>query len=156
PLTAIYAVKDDPKQATPIHLLFKGDYQQPLDAVGARPLGVLLPPDTPEEPITTDHPRTRLADWLIDPANPLPAGVMVNRIWQFHFGRGIVSTANDFGRMGGRPSHPELLDYLANQYVENGWHMKPIHRMILLSSAYRQSSSSPIETVAMTKDADDA
>ena len=90
------------------------------------------------------------------PANPLTARVMVNRIWQYHFGRGIVSTPNDFGRMGGRPSNPELLDYLANQYVANGWQMKPLHRMILLSSAYRQASESPMEKVAMEKDSENA
>ena len=81
---------------------------------------------------------------------------MVNRLWQYHFGRGIVSTANDFGRMGGPPSNPELLDYLANQFVEGGWQMKPIHRMILLSSAWRQASASPIEKAAMDKDADNS
>ena len=79
---------------------------------------------------------------------------MVNRVWEYHFGRGLVSTPNDFGRMGGRPSHPELLDYLANQYVANGWHMKPLHRMIMLSSAYRQSSDSPVEKPAMEKDSE--
>ena len=81
---------------------------------------------------------------------------MVNRIWQYHFGRGIVSTPNDFGRMGTRPSNPELLDWLANRFVEGGWKMKPLHRMILLSSAYRQSSHSPIEKVAMEKDPENA
>ncbi len=156
PMTAIYAIKDDPKQATPLHLLFHGDYLAPGDRVEARPLGVLLPDNTPEEPVTMETPRLKLANWLIDPANPLPARVMVNRIWQYHFGRGIVSTANDFGRMGGRPSHPELLDYLANRFVESGWQMKPIHRMILLSSAYRQASESPLEKVATEKDADNA
>ena len=156
PMTAIYAVKDDPKQVSPIHLLFKGDYLQPLDSVGARPLGILLPEGTPEEPVSTDHPRLKLANWLIDPANPLPSRVMVNRIWQYHFGRGIVSTANDFGRMGGKPSNPELLDYLANRFIEGGWQMKPIHRMILLSSAYRQASESPLEKVAMEKDAENS
>ena len=156
PLTAIYAVKDDPKQATPVHLLFKGDYLQPLDSVGARPLGILLPDNAPEDPITVEHPRLKLANWLADPANPLTARVMVNRIWQYHFGRGIVSTANDFGRMGGKPSNPALLDYLANRFVEGGWQMKPIHRLILLSSAYRQASESPMEQVAAEKDADNA
>ena len=121
PLTAIYAVKDDPKQATPIHTLFHGDYLHPRETVGARPLGILLPEDAPEDPITMEKPRLKLANWLVDPDNPLTARVMVNRIWQYHFGRGIVSTANDFGRMGGKPSNPELLDYLANQYVEGGW-----------------------------------
>jgi hypothetical protein len=92
----------------------------------------------------------------VNPDNPLTARVMVNRLWQYHFGRGIVSTANDFGRMGGKPSHPELLDYLANQFVANGWEMKPLHRMILLSSAYRQASESPIENTAMAKDSENA
>jgi hypothetical protein len=145
PLTAIYAVKDAPKEATPIHTLFHGEYLDPRETVGARPLGVLLPDSTPEEPTTTEKPRLKLANWIVDPENPLTARVMVNRIWQYHFGRGIVSTANDFGRMGGKPSHPELLDYLANQFIASGWQMKPLHRMILLSSAYRQSSESPNE-----------
>jgi Protein of unknown function (DUF1553)/Protein of unknown function (DUF1549) len=156
PLTAIYAVKNDPKQASPVHLLFKGDYLQPLDSVGARPLGVLLPDNAPEDPITVENPRTKLANWLADPANPLTARVMVNRLWEYHFGRGIVSTPNDFGLMGGRPSNPELLDYLANRFVEGGWKMKAIHRMILLSSAYQQASASPIEKIAAEKDAENA
>jgi len=152
PLTAIYAVKDNPKQATPLHTLFHGDYLDPREAVGARPLGILVPEDAPEEPVTIEKPRLKLAEWLVDPANPLPARVMVNRIWQYHFGRGIVSTANDFGRMGGKPSNPDLLDYLANQYIANGWQMKPLHRMIMLSNAYRQASQSPTEKLAIEKD----
>ena len=116
-----------------------------MTRVGARPLGILLPEAAPEEPDRHENPRLKLANWIADPANPLTARVMVNRIWQYHFGRGIVYTANDFGRMGTRPSNPELLDYLANRYVASGWKMKPIHRMILLSSAYRQSSMSPLE-----------
>jgi len=156
PLTAIYAVKDAPKNATPIHTLFHGEYLDPRESVGARPLGVLLPDNTPEEPIVTETPRLKLANWIVNQDNPLTARVMVNRIWQYHFGRGIVSTANDFGRMGGKPSHPELLDYLANQYVANGWQMKPLHRLILLSSAYRQASESPLEKIAMEKDAENS
>jgi hypothetical protein len=82
---------------------------------------------------------------------------MVNRVWQYHFGRGIVSTANDFGRMGAKPSNPELLDYLANQYIAGGWQMKPMHRMIMLSSAYRQASQSrALEKVASEKDPENA
>lgn len=156
PLTAIYAVKDATKEATPIHTLFHGDYLDPRESVGARPLGVLLPENAPEEPVATETPRLKLADWIANPENPLTARVMVNRIWQYHFGRGIVSTANDFGRMGGRPSHPELLDFLANQYIAGEWRMKPLHRMILLSSAYRQASDSPIEKIAMEKDGENA
>jgi Protein of unknown function (DUF1553) len=81
---------------------------------------------------------------------------MVNRIWQYHFGAGLVSTPNDFGRMGTRPSNPELLDWLASRFVEGGWRIKPLHRMILLSSAYRQSSISPMEKIAMEKDSENA
>jgi hypothetical protein len=85
--------------------------------------------------------RSVLAAWLTDPKNPLPARVMVNRIWHYHFGRGIVATPGDFGLMGSRPSHPELLDYLASTLVENGWSMKKLHRVILLSNTYQQSSA---------------
>src|SRR5262245_12364042 len=108
PLSSIYTVKDDPKQVTPIHLLRRGDYLAKEAKVGVRPLGILLPEGAPELPLDVEKPRLKLAAWVIDPANPLPTRVMVNRIWQFHFGRGIVSSANDFGRMGTRPSHPEL------------------------------------------------
>jgi hypothetical protein len=77
---------------------------------------------------------------------------MANRLWHYHFGRGIVATPNDFGRMGTRPSHPELLDWLANRLVENGWRLKALHREILLSNTYRQASSSPMESAAKEKD----
>ena len=156
PLPSFYSVTDDATQATPIFTLFHGDYLQPVAKVGARPLGILLPEDIPEEPVDTPKPRLQLANWIVDAANPLTARVMVNRIWQYHFGRGIVATPNDFGRMGVQPSNPDLLDYLANQYVENGWRMKPLHRMVLLSNAYQQSSQSPIEKTAMEKDSENA
>ena len=156
PLPSVYTVTDDPKDTTPIFTLFHGDYLSPTSKVGARPLGVLLDETVPEEPVETASPRLKLANWITDPANPLTARVMVNRIWGYHFGRGIVSTPNDFGRMGGRPSHPELLDFLADQLVANGWKMKPLHRMILLSSTYQQASQSPLEAKAMEKDSDDA
>ena len=84
--------------------------------------------------------RMELAGWLSDPANPLVARVMVNRIWQHHFGKGLVQSPNDFGTRGQRPSHPELLDWLAEQFVKSGWSIKSMHRLILLSSAYRQAS----------------
>jgi hypothetical protein len=117
---------------------------------------VLLPENAPELPLDTAKPRLALAKWITDPANPLTARVIVNRIWGDHFGRAIVATPNDFGRMGVRPSHPELLDWLAGQFVSGGWKMKPIHRMILLSSTYRQSSQSPIATLAKHKDPSNA
>lgn len=152
PLTAMYAVKNDEKTMTPIHMLDRGDYRNKGAKVGMRPPGVLLPDATPEMPPTSEKPRLKLAEWITDPANPLPARVMANRIWGFHFGRPIVATPNDFGRMGTRPTHPELLDWLSNTYVQSGWKMKPLHRMILLSSAYRQSSDSSNEKAYATKD----
>ena len=153
PMTAYYAVSNEPKDMTPIHLLGRGDYRNKGAKVGMRPLGILLPEGEPEMPLDTARPRTKLADWVIAPANPLTARVMVNRVWGYHFGKGLVSTPNDFGRMGVKPTHPELLDFLANQYIAGGWKMKPLHRMMLLSSAYRQASTSPQEKLAATKDA---
>jgi len=156
PLASIYSVTDEPKKASPIQILFHGDYLNPVAKVGVRPLGILLPEGEPEAPIETEQPRLKLAEWITDAKNPLTARVMVNRVWQYHFGAGLVSTPNDFGRMGTRPSNPELMDWLASRFVEGGWHIKPIHRMILLSSAYRQSSISPMEKVAMEKDSENA
>jgi hypothetical protein len=84
--------------------------------------------------------RTELADWLTDPSNPLPARVIVNRVWQWHFGQGLVSTPNNFGKLGSLPTHPELLDYLARRFVDSGWSIKTLQREILLSDAYRRAS----------------
>src|SRR5205823_2313160 len=84
--------------------------------------------------------RLDLAHWLVNPANPLPARVTVNRLWQQHFGRGLVATSDDFGRQGEKPSHQELLDWLANDFATRGWSMKQVHRQIVLSSTYRQSA----------------
>lgn len=91
------------------------------------------------------HPRIALADWITDVehgAGHLLARVIVNRLWQHHFGVGIVATPSDFGQQGARPTHPELLDYLANQLIDSGWRLKPVHRLIMLSSVYRQSGES--------------
>ena len=144
PPAAMYAVKNEVKTMTPIHLLAAGDYRNKGAKVGMRPPGVLLPEDAPELPLDTEKPRQRLAEWITDPANPLPSRVMVNRIWGYHFGRAIVGTPNDFGKMGLKPTHPELLDWLANEYVKGGWQMKPLHRMLMTSSTYRQSSRSAV------------
>jgi hypothetical protein len=84
--------------------------------------------------------RRELADWVADPKNPLTARVMVNRIWQHHFGRGIVRTPANFGTLGERPTHPELLDHLASRFVEAGWSVKAMHRLVMLSRAYQMSS----------------
>lgn len=156
PLASIYSVTDEPQKASPIKILFHGDYLNPVAKVGVRPLGILLPEGTPEAELTVEHPRLSLAEWIVNPANPLTSRVIVNRIWQYHFGQGIVSTANDFGRMGARPSNPELLDWLATRFIEGGWRMKPIHRMILLSSTYQQAATSPVEKQAKETDPENA
>jgi hypothetical protein len=85
--------------------------------------------------------RRALADWIVHPANPLTPRVLVNRLWHHHFGQGIVSTPSDFGLGGGNPSHPELLDWLAAELQRSGWSVKHVHKLILLSAAYRQSST---------------
>jgi hypothetical protein len=93
--------------------------------------GQKLPPDE------TGSGRLRLAQWIADPQNPLTARVMVNRIWAHHFGRGLVATPNDFGKQGKPPTHPELLDWLANRFVESGWSIKEMHRLLLSSRTYQ-------------------
>jgi hypothetical protein len=97
--------------------------------------GKTLPPDE------KGSGRLHLANWVTDSSNPLTARVMVNRIWQYHFGRGIVPTPSDFGRQGQPPTHPELLDYLAKRFVECGWSLKAMHRLLMLSRTYQQSSA---------------
>jgi hypothetical protein len=105
-----------------------------------------------QPPIKEGSGRLQLAEWLASPDNPLPARVTVNRIWQGHFGEGIVRTANNFGIVGERPSHPELLDWLAREFISQGWSIKRMHRLIMLSSAYRMSSE--ITPEKADKDAD--
>jgi hypothetical protein len=112
-------------------------------------------PATSELSPTTPKPRTLLARWLTEPSHPLAARVLVNRLWQYHFGTGIVATPNDFGVNGSRPSHPELLDYLANTLVNSGWRLKPLHRLIVLSSTYRQASHTPDAARGIRIDPDD-
>jgi hypothetical protein len=156
PLPALFSVANDFEKSAPVHVLARGDYRNKGDRVGMRTLGVLLPDGAPELPADMKAPRTALADWVASEGNPLTARVMVNRIWHYHFGRGIVSTPNDFGRMGGRPSNPELLDWLANEFVRSGWRMKPMHKLILMSETYRQSAVSPVEKEASAKDPENA
>ncbi len=122
-----------------IHLLNRGDPEQPKEPVVPAVLSALgdlkLPKESPEQ-----QRRRVLADWIASPQNPLTARVMVNRIWQGHFGTGLVPTPSDFGRMGMKPSHPELLDWLAAEFIRSGWSMKHMHRLIVLSAAYRRAS----------------
>lgn len=122
-----------------IHVLHRGDPEQPKEPVSPATLSVLDGPkwshDMPEA-----QRRLELASWITSPSNPLTSRVMVNRIWQGHFGIGLVETSSDFGKMGAKPSHPELLDWLASQFVEDGWSMKKLHRLIVLSGTYRQGT----------------
>ncbi|HMB72445.1 MAG TPA: DUF1549 domain-containing protein, partial [Gammaproteobacteria bacterium] len=119
----------------PTHVLGRGVYSSPLEAVEPRGLAAVMPWDESLPPN-----RLGLARWLFDPANPLTARVFVNRIWQMHFGRGIVATSEDFGSQGAIPSHPDLLEWLTVEFVESGWDVKALHRTIVMSATYRQSS----------------
>jgi mono/diheme cytochrome c family protein len=141
PPATIPAIWNDSKQRTPIHVLKRGVWENKGEPVGPRPPSVLVADDLPELSPDLPDPRSRLARWLASPEHPLTARVIVNRLWQHHFGMGLVKTVNDFGTKGDRPSHPELLDWLAATLVENGWRFKSIHRLILLSGTYRQSSA---------------
>jgi hypothetical protein len=125
----------------PTHRLARGDATQKREVVApAAPAEfgqrLKLAPDAPEQ-----ERRLALAKWITDPRHPLTARVMVNRLWQYHFGQGIVPTPSDFGLNGGKPSHPELLDWLADDFVAHGWSLKHVHRLIALSATYRQASA---------------
>ncbi len=132
-----------PRQPPLYAVLDRGDYRKPgevvspagLKALSGLPADFGLAPDAPEA-----RRREALARWLTDPRNPLTARVFVNRLWYHHFGQGLVETPSDFGFNGGRPSHPELLDYLASRFMEGGWKVKDMHRLIVNSAAYRQES----------------
>ena len=128
------------------HVLVGGDLQAPGDPVAPGSLAAVarysaLP--AADVPQTTAGRRRALAEWTADPRNPLTARVMVNRIWQYHFGRAIAANPNNFGKMGKKPSHPQLLDWLAGFFIEQGWSVKAVHRVILLSEAYRRSTAHP-------------
>ncbi|MBI1789776.1 MAG: DUF1553 domain-containing protein [Acidobacteria bacterium] len=139
PLQQVYAVT--PQPITPAHLLERGSILKPAAEVtpGALTAVRQLPPDLDSG--ADGERRLALARWITDPRNPLTARVIVNRVWQYHFGQGIVNTPSDFGFNGDRPSHPELLDWLANALVENGWSIRWLERLILSSRAYQQSAA---------------
>ena len=139
------------EQPAPTRALKRGDVKDPgdivapsgLSAIASLPADLGLAPDAPEA-----ERRLRFAAWLADPRNPLPARVMVNRVWQAHFGQGLIATPSDLGASGARPSHPELLDRLASDLVAGGWSLKALHRIIVTSAAYRQSSAPRPEAAA--------
>jgi hypothetical protein len=147
-------------EAPPVFLLNRGNYDAPREKVEPGFLSVLDP--SPAQVIPTSAGsgspgstgrRTALANLIADPNNPLTARVMVNRIWHYHFGRGIVGTPSDFGTQGERPTHPELLDWLAGEFVRQGWSMKAMHRLVVTSRTYQQSSSH--RPAAAAEDPDD-
>mgnify|MGYP003639469239 CR=1 FL=1 len=135
--------------AEPTNFLYRGDPMEeraPVNPGGIAQVGhaLQLASDTPEQ-----QRRVAFANWVADADNPLTARVMVNRIWHYHFGRGIVDTPSDFGAMGSRPSNPELLDWLALTFIQDGWKPKSVHRRILLSQTYRQSSTPREDAMAI-------
>jgi hypothetical protein len=138
------SVLTEPANKIPVTYLFhRGDHKQPKDAIQPGGLSVLGSAEFPakDSNLTTSGRRIAFARWLTSGTNPLVARVLVNRIWQHHFGRGLVGTPSDFGVMGERPSHPELLDWLASDFVDHGWKLKRLHKLIMTSTAYRQSSA---------------
>ena len=143
-VTIANPTKEDPLPVT--HVLRGGDVATPQDPVSPRVLSAVKPwdgdcYDSLDELAKVGAGRRKaLADWISSGNNPLTARVIVNRVWQHHFGVGLVATPNDFGVNGAKPSHPELLDFLASELLETGWRLKPLHRMLVTSKVYRQSS----------------
>lgn len=140
PLTKAPIIREElPRRTT--HILLRGDYRNPGNAVEPGTPAVLPPLQTNGVPTRLD-----LARWLVSPENPLTARVAVNRVWQQYFGRGIVKTSENFGSQGELPSHPDLLDWLASEFVRNGWRLKHLHRLIVTSATYRQASRTRPDT----------
>src|SRR5207244_8385011 len=135
-------------EAPKTFVLSVGAYDAPKEEVQPGFLSILDPAPAKIE----GGRRSALANWLADPENPLTPRVMANRIWHYHFGRGIAATPSDFGVMGDRPTNPQLLDYLASAFVENGWSIKKMHRLIMLSNVYQESSAFQKEAAAADPD----
>lgn len=146
PVREIMVMRELP-EPRPTYVLRRGAYDAPGERVerGTPERVFAFPPEWPRN-------RLGLARWVTDPRHPLTARVAVNRIWKLHFGRGLVATSWDFGAQGQLPSHPELLDWLAKRFVDSGWDRKALHRLIVLSATYRQSSSAAPELLARDPD----
>jgi hypothetical protein len=145
PLPAAMAITESGREARPSYFLHRGDVSNKGSLMKPGALTVAswdeFPAPEPPADSPTSYRRRAFAEWVTSPENPLPARVMVNRIWQHHFGRGIVATASNFGKTGERPSHPELLDWLAAEFIRAGWSMKAMHRLMLHSQAYQMASN---------------
>jgi hypothetical protein len=142
-------VMEEMRRPRPAHRLDRGSYDAPREIV-RRDTPASLPPFPPNQP----RNRLGLARWLTDRRNPLAARVAVNRIWRMHFGRGIVPTQEDFGSQGRLPTHPELLDFLAETFMERGWDVKMLHRLIVTSETFQQSSAAAPDLAARDPDND--
>jgi hypothetical protein len=145
PIIKTLVMRERP-EARLTRVLIKGDFTRPGDEVEPGVPEMLQAatfqpdPAAPTPPLTGGKNRLDLAQWITSPKNPLTARVLANRIWQQYFGKGLVETENDFGTMGQSPTHPDLLDWLATELVSRGWSLKALHRLIVTSSTYRQSS----------------
>ena len=131
--TLVMKERETPRKTT---VFIKGDFTRPADEVVPGTPSILHPPKSDRDYLN----RLDLANWIVDPNNPLTSRVIVNRVWQVYFGRGIVETENDFGTLGAPPTHPELLDWLAIEFQNRRWSLKELHRLIVTSQVYRQSS----------------
>ncbi len=144
PESYVACLTEVPGKIPATHLFYRGDFNQPREAVEPGDLSVLgelgatIPVDDPQLP--TSGRRLAFARHLVSGKHPLVPRVLVNRIWMHHFGRGLVATPSDFGVAGERPTHPELLDWLADELVRSGWRLKHLHRLMVLSTAYQQAS----------------
>lgn len=135
----------------PTRLLHRGDPEQPKQVTPPKTLSVLTGVELSADTNDADR-RVALANWIVKPDHPLTARVITNRIWQFHFGIGLVDTPSDFGMNGSFPSHPKLLDWLASELIESGWSINHLHELILTSETYQQSSTVRQEALAMDRD----
>jgi hypothetical protein len=131
------------REAPRTYIALRGNPNAPGDEVGPGFLSVLGGGDIPDPPLhaASTGRRKALAQWLASPDNPLFARVMVNRVWQYHFGSGLVKTSSDFGLRAGAPSHPELLNWLAAEFADRKWSLKAMHKLIMLSDAYQRSAN---------------
>ena len=153
----VRALFDMEGEPTPVHVLYRGEHRNPGPQVGPGVPSVLSEGIEPYKLVPlrwSSGRRLALAKWLVQPNHPLTSRVMVNRVWQHYFGRGIVPSEGNFGKTGTPPTHPELLDWLAVEFVERGWSLKTLHRLILTSTAYRQSSR--VDEAVRSTDPDNA
>ncbi len=150
PTAKVYAIIAG--QPPVIQILKRGDPESPAEeSIPPGTLSLLrdLQPQLGTPATSEGDRRKALATWITDPRNPLTRRVIVNRLWHWHFGQGLVNTPSDFGLGGGQPSHPELLDYLADELLKNGWSLKRLHKLILMSATYRQSSAFNAKAAAL-------